>query len=112
VVRGLARRGGCSNVGVISVLPEPVASLEMDRGVMALVDDDITSAALRAGRAALGDNFEQTKGNIHTAIRRFCKEVPPHALIVDISGIENPQAVLDDLARNRPGASRSGWRRN
>jgi pilus assembly protein CpaE len=74
----------------------------MGRGVMALVDDDITSAALRAGLAALGDNFEQTKGNIHTAIRTFRKEVPPHALIVDISGIENPQAALDDLARVCP----------
>lgn len=84
------------------MLPDPVAHLELSRGVMAMVDDESTSAALRAGLAALGDHFTFAKGNIQTAIRTFRKEVPPNALIVDISGVDNPQGALDDLARVCP----------
>jgi pilus assembly protein CpaE len=80
----------------------PITSLDIGRRVIALVDDDITAAALRAGLAPLGDDFELERGNILNAIRTFEKDVPPQALIVDIAGIDNPQSALDDLARVCP----------
>lgn len=83
----------------VAVRAEPAAPRDISRGVLALVDDDITAATLRTGLAVLGDTLEVTKGNIRSAIRTLRKEVPPHALIVDISGIDHPQAALDDLAR-------------
>ena len=36
------------------------------------------------------------------AIRYFEKEVPTQAVVVDITGIEDPQSALDDLARVCP----------
>ncbi|MGD0103361.1 MAG: cellulose synthase operon protein YhjQ/BcsQ [Rhodopila sp.] len=93
---------GHSNVVRIAEAQEIATSLEIGRGVMALVDDDVTAAALRAGLAVLGDDFELERGNIFSAIRKFQKEVPSQALIVDISGVDNPQAALDDLARVCP----------
>jgi pilus assembly protein CpaE len=86
----------------VSGLSDLAASAEMSRGVMALVEDDITAGALRAGLAGLGANFEVSRGNILTAVRMFGKEPPPAALIVDAAGVDNPQAALDDLARVCP----------
>jgi pilus assembly protein CpaE len=93
---------GLSNVARIATPREPGTTVDIGRRVVALVDDDITAAALRAGLALIGDDFELERGNIASAIRTFEKEVPPQALIVDISGVENPQAALDDLARVCP----------
>jgi pilus assembly protein CpaE len=77
-------------------------SLDIGRRVVAVVDDDNTAAALRTGLAALGDDFELRRGDIRAATRYFEKASPAQALIVDISGIDNPQAALDDLARVCP----------
>jgi pilus assembly protein CpaE len=78
------------------------ASLEIGRRVVAMVDDDATATALRTGLAALGNDFELRRGDIRAATRFFEKASPSQALIVDISGIDNPQAALDDLARVCP----------
>jgi pilus assembly protein CpaE len=93
--------GPCS-VARIATPWDPSTTVDIGRRVVALVDDDITAAALRTGLALIGDDFELGRGNIASAIRTFEKEVPPQALIVDISGVENPQAALDDLARVCP----------
>jgi pilus assembly protein CpaE len=77
-------------------------SLEIGRRVVAMVDDDATATAIRTGLAALGDDLELRRGDVRTATRYFEKASPAQALIVDISGIENPQAALDDLARVCP----------
>ncbi len=79
-----------------------VASLEIGRRVVAVVDDDATASALRTGLATLGDDFELRRGDIRAATRFFEKTTPAQALIVDVSGIDNPQAALDDLARVCP----------
>jgi pilus assembly protein CpaE len=72
------------------------------RKVIAFVDDDMTSTALRTGLAVLGDDFELQRGNIRGAIRAFVKETPAHVLIVDITGADDAQAALDDLSRVCP----------
>lgn len=80
----------------------PAASLEIGRRVVALVADDATANALRTGLAALGDDFDLRRGDVRAATRFFERASPAQALIVDISGIDNPQAALDDLARVCP----------
>lgn len=80
----------------------PATSAGAGRGVVAFASDDDTANALRIGLAALGDEFDLQRGNIQTSIKTFVKEKPPSVLIVDISGIENPQIALDDLARVCP----------
>ena len=90
------------NVVPVAMAQQPVTSLDIGRRIVALVHDDITAAALRAGLAPIGDDFELVRGNISSAIRIFEKAIPPQAMIVDISGVENPLAALDDLARVCP----------
>jgi pilus assembly protein CpaE len=80
----------------------PSAVLDIGRGVLAIVDDEITATALRAGLASLGDDFDLQHGNIGTGIKTFHKEKPPQVLIIDIGGVDNPQGALDDLARICP----------
>jgi pilus assembly protein CpaE len=80
----------------------PATSLEIGRRVVAMVNDEATATALRTGLTALGDDFELRRGDIRAATRFFEKASPGQALIVDISGIDNPQAALDDLARVCP----------
>jgi pilus assembly protein CpaE len=72
------------------------------RKVIAFVDDETTATALRTGLSALGDDFELQRGNIRVAIRAYAKEIPAQVLIVDLSGADNAQAALDDLARVCP----------
>jgi pilus assembly protein CpaE len=81
---------------------DPVTSLDIGRRVVAVVDDELTAAALRAGLASLGGDFALARGTVRDAIRMFEKEMPPQSLIVDIAGVENPRAALDDLARVCP----------
>lgn|GEM_PF-471009 len=86
-----------------NVVPlSPTATFDIGRGVLAIVDDDVTAMALRAGLATLGDDFDLQHGNIGTGIKTFHKEKPPQVLIIDIGGVDNPQAALDDLARICP----------
>lgn len=91
-----------SNVVRMAQQTAPVASLDIGRRVVAMVDDEATATALRTGLAALGDDFELRRGDIRAATRFFERASPAQALIVDISGIDNPQAALDDLARVCP----------
>jgi pilus assembly protein CpaE len=91
-----------SNVVRLAAPLTPSPSLEIGRKVVAFVDDEMTEAALRNGLAALGGEFDLRRGNIRQAIRYFEKEAPGNAIIVDIAGEDNPQGVLDDLARVCP----------
>ena len=85
-----------------ATLREAVTSLDIGRRVVAVVADDLTAAALRAGLASLGGDFALARGNVRDAIRMFEKEMPPQSLVVDIAGVEDPRAALDDLARVCP----------
>lgn len=96
----LAREGAGVPGNVVPLLPS--IALDIGRGVLAIVDDEITAAALRSGLASLGDDLDIQHGNIGTGIKTFHKEKPPQILIVDIGGVDNPQGALDDLARVCP----------
>lgn len=72
------------------------------RKVIAYVDDDLTATALRTGLAALGEDFALQRGTIRNAIRAYAEDTPAQVLIVDITGADDAQAALDDLARVCP----------
>jgi len=89
---------------VQTVLPEVAPSAPMRDSararmpVLAFVADDDTEAALRGGLLNTVEHLDIRRGTILHAIRHLAKEPTPRALIVDISGVENPLYELDNLA--------------
>ena len=81
---------------VQTVLPEVAPSAPMRDSararmpVLAFVADDDTEAALRGGLLNTVEHLDIRRGTILHAIRHLAKEPTPRALIVDISGVENP----------------------
>ncbi len=69
--------------------------------VLAFIVDNESIETLRQGLQSLGD-VDLRRGSVRQAIKHLETERPPHAVIVDISGADNAQAVLDDLARVCP----------
>jgi pilus assembly protein CpaE len=85
--------------------PEPLAAepASLDAGrVVAFVTDDASMAALRVGLLPLAEELDIRRGTVRQAIRFFEKQVPAQAVVVDVTGIEDAQATLDDLARVCP----------
>jgi pilus assembly protein CpaE len=81
--------------------PTPQASLDALR-VVAFVTDDASMAALRVGLLPLAEELDIRRGTVRQAIRFFEKQVSAQAVVVDVTGIEDAQATLDDLARVCP----------
>jgi pilus assembly protein CpaE len=69
--------------------------------VLAFIADNETIETLRLGLHSLAE-LDLRRGSIRQAIRHLETERPPQAVIVDVSGADNAQAVLDDLARVCP----------
>lgn len=74
------------------------------RKIIAFTTDDASLTALRMGLLGLGDLVDVRRGGLLHAVRYFERESDTRAAIVDISGIDDPQAALDDLARVCPSA--------
>jgi pilus assembly protein CpaE len=66
--------------------------------LLAFVSDDDTETALRAGLLNTVDGVQVHRGTILHAIKYLAKEPTPRALVVDISGVPNPNYELDNLA--------------
>lgn len=63
------------------------------------VSDPDNEEVLRRALSDLGvDDAEFTKGTIETATAALATQASPRLLIVDISGIEDPLARIDELA--------------
>jgi pilus assembly protein CpaE len=86
--------------GNIAVSVQPERSfLRCDR-IVAFVNDEASTTALRT---ALDDaHLDLKKGNIRHAIRLLETDYELSALIVDISGVDDPIKALEDLARVCP----------
>ena len=65
--------------------------------LIAFVADEASEAAIRGG---LGDMLgaQIRRGTVRSASKLLEKETTPRVLIVDISGVDDPFAALDDLA--------------
>ncbi len=77
-------------------------SLEVGRKVVAFVADETTAAAIRTGLAPLGPELDLRRGTLRNAVRYFEKATPGQAIVIDVDGIDDPRAVLEDLARVCP----------
>jgi pilus assembly protein CpaE len=68
--------------------------------VACFVDDDLSAAALRKGLE--GSNLEVKRGTIRNAIRMLESDTELRALVVDISGIDDPIKEIEGLSRVCP----------
>ncbi len=90
-----------SDPAPLTTEPTPQASLDALR-VVAFVTDDASMAALRVGLLPLAEDLDIRRGTVRQAIRFFEKQVAAQAVVADVTGIEDAQATLDDLARVCP----------
>jgi pilus assembly protein CpaE len=87
--------------GAVHEVPDATrggAIISADRpALMVFVADEASEAAIRGG---LGDvlGVQMRRGTVRTAVKALEKETTPRVLIVDISGVDDPFAALDDLA--------------
>ena len=65
---------------------------------LAFVADETSEAALRGGLAELGGGPQVRRGTAHTAARALEREATPRTLLVDVSGLDDAFAALDEVA--------------
>ena len=80
----------------------PAGAGDQGRKVVAFTTDDDSATALCIGLLGLDEDVDVRRGNLRNAVRYFERESLATAAIVDISGVPDPQAALDDLARVCP----------
>lgn len=76
--------------------PEASASALTRNRIVCFVDDELSAAALRKGLE--GSNLAIKRGTIRNAIRMLETDTELSALVVDISGIDDPFTELERLA--------------
>src|SRR6266571_2010418 len=84
-----------ANMAVVSP-PEDSASLVTRNRIVCFVNDEISAAALRKGLE--GSNLSVKRGTIRNAIRMLEADTELFALVVDISGIDDPFTELQRLS--------------
>src|SRR3954470_11246737 len=76
--------------------PEQAASVVTRNRIVCFVADELSAAALRKGLD--GSNLSIRRGTIRNALRMLESDTDLFALVVDISGIDDPFAELERLA--------------
>src|SRR5436190_12341800 len=76
--------------------PQEAASLVTRNRIVCFVNDELSAAALRKGLE--GSNLSIKRGTIRNAIRMLEGDSEIFALVVDISGIDDPFTELERLA--------------
>src|SRR3954467_3211061 len=76
--------------------PEQAASLVTRNRIVCFVNDELSAAALRKGLD--GSNLSIRRGTIRNAIRMLESDTELFALVVDISGIDDPFTELERLS--------------
>lgn len=86
--------------GAVATL-EP-QSLVVRKRMVAFVGDDISAAALRTGLDGIPQTLEVRRGNIHNAVRLLGHDTDFHAIIADITDVDDLEVALEDFARVCP----------
>ena len=88
----------------LAPMPQDDATVALDGAgqIVAFVVSPESEAAIRGGLASLPDDLQVRRGTIRHAVRHFEKAPRARAIIVDISGIDDPLSALDELARVCP----------
>lgn len=77
----------------------PIATAATDRPVfLAFVADEASEAALRSGLSEVVGPVSVRRGTARTAARTLEKEPTPRTLLVDVSGLDDAFAALEELA--------------
>src|SRR3954454_21632613 len=84
-----------ADVAVISPAKEAASPLTRSR-IVCFVNDELSAAALRKGLD--GSNLSIRRGTIRNAIRMLETDTELFALVVDISGIDDPFTELERLS--------------
>src|SRR2546421_10461224 len=84
-----------ANMAVVSP-PEETASVVTRNRVVCFVNDELSAAALRKGLE--GSNLTIKRGTIRNAMRMLETDTELFALVVDISGIDDPYTELERLS--------------
>lgn len=78
------------------------SSLNVFHRVVSFVADDASEAALRTGLASLGRELEMRRGGLPQAMKFLEKDISFRAVIVDLSGLEDPEPALESFAQVCP----------
>jgi pilus assembly protein CpaE len=96
-------------MGVVSagaVAEAPRSSIDsaggLGRKIVAFMADEESVNVLRQGLQSIADELDVKRGSIAQAMKHFEKDGSAETAIVDISGLEDPLASLDELARVCP----------
>ena len=90
--------GGGSNLPATVAAPSlPVAAPDR-ASFIAFVADEASEAALRGGLADMSGSLQIRRGTARTAARSLEREVTPRTLLVDVSGLDDAFAALEELA--------------
>src|SRR3954471_13577475 len=89
-----------ANIAAVPVPVEEASSLVARNRILAFVNDDLSVAALRTGLE--GTNLTIKRGTIRNAVRALETDTELSAVVADVSGIDDPIAALEDLARVCP----------
>src|SRR6516162_2708921 len=84
-----------ANIAVVSSTEETTSVVTRNR-IVCFVNDELSAAALRKGLE--GSNLSIRRGTIRNAIRMLETDTELFALVVDISGIDDPFTELERLA--------------
>src|SRR6476660_1817899 len=76
--------------------PEEAPSVATRNRIVCFVNDELSAAALRKGLE--GSNVSIRRGTIRNAIRMLESDTELFALVVDISGIDDPFTELERLS--------------
>jgi pilus assembly protein CpaE len=75
------------------------AAIVQDRpAFLAFVADEQTEAAVRGGLAELVPAIQIRRGTARTAVRSLEREATPRTLLVDVTGLDDAFAALEELA--------------
>ncbi len=85
-----------------SVAVDPIPSVGLRRRIVAFIDDDVSAAALQTGLEQIEQKLEIKHGTLQNAVRFLQKDTDLTALVVDVSGIDDPVASLEALSRVCP----------
>ena len=95
---------GVVSPGAVAEAPRNASEMSggMGRKIVAFMADEESANVLRQGLQSIADELEVRRGTLAQAMKFFEKDASAETAIVDVSGLEDPLASLDALARVCP----------
>ncbi len=81
---------------------DPIPSVALRGRIVAFINDDVSAAALQTGLEQIEQKLEIKRGTLQNAVRFLENDTDLTAIVVDVSGLDDPVASLEALARVCP----------